>query len=54
MLSRQEGGGRPLEEENRIRRVFGAFSGLADGGKGGKRAWKIVGGMNGLVIGIAV
>lgn len=34
---------------NRIGRVFGAFS----GGKGGKRAWKI-GGMNGLVIGIAV
>ncbi len=32
---------------------FGASSGLADGGKGGKRAWKI-GGMNGLVIGIAV
>lgn len=26
---------------------------MADGGKGGKRAWKI-GGMNGLVIGIAV
>ena len=32
---------------------FGASSGLTDGGKGGKRAWKI-GGMNGLVIGIAV
>ena len=38
---------------NRIGRVFGAFSGLADGGKEGKRAWKI-GGMNGLVSGIAV
>ena len=38
---------------NRLGRVFGIFSDLADGGKGGKRAWKI-GGMNGLVIGIAV
>lgn len=38
---------------NRIGRVFGDSSGLADDGKGGKRAWKI-GGMNGLVIGIAV
>ena len=38
---------------NRIGRVFGDSSGLADDGKGGKRAWKI-GGMNGLVVGIAV
>lgn len=43
----------PLKEENRIGCVFGTSSGLADGGKGGMRAWKI-GGMNGLVIGIAV